>query len=302
LLLLVVVLGGLAASWYFAERGETVDAKEVPRVVGLQRDDAERRLEDRGFDSEVKPVDSGRPAGTVVAQRPDAGTVYGENGIVVISVARSPQQVEMPDVVGLRAPTALARLRAAGLNPRAQVVQSRRPEGLVLRQVPAAGTEVPKGSAAVVIVSAGPQLADVPDVVGLTADEATARLTRAGFRTRVQRVASSEPEGTVIAQDPVGGTRAQRGGVVRLTVSRGPTGTTTVVTTTANVQGTVPDVLGQDEATAIFTIEEAGFRARVMNRTVSDPSQEGIVVQQLPSGGRTRRTGSTVTIVVGRLR
>src|SRR5687767_8534809 len=64
LLLLVVVLGALAASWYFATRDEMVDADRVPDVVGLEQPDAERRLDERGFDAEVKPVDSDRPAGT----------------------------------------------------------------------------------------------------------------------------------------------------------------------------------------------------------------------------------------------
>ena len=127
LLLLLLVLGALAASWYFANRGDTVDAEEVPNVVGLQRPDAERRLDERGFETEVKPVDSRRPPGTVIAQRPSPGTTYGEGGIVVISVARSPSEVEVPDVVGLRTQVALTRLRSAGLNPRAQAVQSRKP-------------------------------------------------------------------------------------------------------------------------------------------------------------------------------
>src|SRR5918999_3479934 len=94
LLLLAVVLAALAASWYFTMRGDTVEAERVPDVVGLQQEAAERSVEERGFESETKPVDSERPPGLVVAQRPDGGTLYGEGGIVVISVARSPQQVE----------------------------------------------------------------------------------------------------------------------------------------------------------------------------------------------------------------
>ena len=73
LLLLLLVLGALAASWYFANRGDTVDADEVPNVVGLQRPDAERRLDERGFETEAKPVDSRRSPGTVIAQRPEPG-------------------------------------------------------------------------------------------------------------------------------------------------------------------------------------------------------------------------------------
>lgn len=83
--------------------------------------------------------------------------------------------------------------------------------------------------------------------------------------------------------------------------SRGPRMRTNAVTTTSGLQGTVPDTVGQNEATATFTLEDAGYRVRPMTRTVFDRRQDGTVVQQLPTGG-TRRIGSTVTIVVGRLR
>jgi PASTA domain-containing protein len=76
----------------------------------------------------------------------------------------------------------------------------------------------------------------------------------------------------------------------------------TKITTTSGLQTTVPDTLGYDEQTAIFTLEQGGFRVRVMNWMVSDSRKEGVVVQQLPRGGLTRRVNWTVTIVVGRLR
>jgi eukaryotic-like serine/threonine-protein kinase len=303
LLLLAVVLAALAASWYFANRGETVEAKKVPDVVGLQRTVAEQRVQERGFEVETKLVVSPRQPGTVVAQRPEPGTLYGKGGIVVLSVARNPLKVEVPDVTGLATANALAKLRGAGLQPRAQTVAARQPKGRVVRQVPEAGTEVPKGSAVVVLVSAGPKLAKVPDVVGLATEEATTQLTAAGFRTRIDRVAGSQPEGTVVTQRPPGGTRAQRGRVVQISVSIGETQTTTtVVTTTTNqTQGTVPDTVGMDEQSATFSLEDAGYRVRVRNRPVTDPSQDGVVVQQIPAGG-TRRSGSTVTIIVGIIR
>ena len=82
--------------------------------------------------------------------------------------------------------------------------------------------------------------------------------------------------------------------------SRGPQMSTNAVTTTSGLQGTVPDTAGQDEAAATLTLEGAGYRVRMMTRTVSTRREDGVVVQQLPTGG-TRRIGSTVTIVVGRL-
>ena len=296
LLLLLLVLGALGASWYFANRGETVDAAEVPNVVGDQRGEAERRLEEREFVPEAQRVVSERPPGTVIAQRPEAGTLYGERGIVVISVARDPLRTEVPDVSGLTTPQALARLRAAELRPRAQAVQSQEPKGTVLRQLPAPGTEVPTGSPAIVVVSSGPDLGTVPDVVGRPLGQATSQVSQAGFRVRVVRVPSSDEEGTVVTQNPVGGARADRGTVVRLNVSQGPSGTTTTAS-----QAAVPDTVGQDEATAQATLEGAGFTVRVVDQPTTSAEQDGIVVRQAPAGGGSARTGSTVTIFVGRL-
>jgi len=305
LLLLLLVLGAIGASWYLANRDETVEAEKVPDVVGLQRETAETRLKDRDFEAEVKRIVSSKPAGTVVTQRPEPGTLYGKRGIVVLAVARDPLRTEVPDVSGLPVGRALARLRAADLQPRAQDVPSREPKGIVLRQLPEAGTEVPKNSPAIVVVSRGPNLATVPQVVGLTVGAATSQITRAGFRSRVARVPSAEPEGTVVAQTPTGGGRALRGTVIRINVSIGPGGGTTTVVTTATSPGsqaTVPDIVGQDEATARGTLEGAGFSVQVVARPTSDPNEDGIVLEQRPPGGSRAASGSTVTIFVGKIR
>ena len=304
LLLLLLVVGGLAALWYFQNRDETVKAEKIPNVVGLRQEAASVQLRERGFEVESERVVRPGQVGRVVSQRPQPGTLYGEGGIVVLSVARNPLRVVVPDVSGLPAARALTLLRANNLRPRAQAVPSREPRNQVLRQVPAAGTEVPRGSAAVVVVSSGPQLSTVPGVVGVATGEATRRLTARGFRTQVRRVPGSEPEGTVVAQNPPAGARALRNGVVRINVSNGPgstTTTTTVVTTTTQSRPTVPDTVAQDEATATAALEGAGFRVKAVHRSVTDPSQDGIVISQTPRGGSAASPGTRVAIVVGTL-
>jgi beta-lactam-binding protein with PASTA domain len=231
------------------------------------------------------------------------GNRFGADGggIVVLAVARDPLLIEVPDVSGLTTARALARLRAAALRPRAQEVPSREPRGTVLRQLPAPGTEVPRGSPAIVVVASGPQLSTVPAVVGLPVGEATTRLTGAGFRSRVARVPSSQPEGTVVAQNPAGQARSMRGSVVRLNVSIGPGAGTTTVTTATTASATVPDTVGQDEATAVATIEGAGYAPQVIETPTTDSAQDGIVIRQAPKGGGRFPSGSTVTLFVGRL-
>jgi PASTA domain len=74
------------------------------------------------------------------------------------------------------------------------------------------------------------------------------------------------------------------------------------VTAFSGLQTTVPDTLGYDERTATRTLEDGGFRVRVMEHKVTSARDDGVVVQQLPRAGVTRRVGWIITIVVGRIR
>lgn len=68
----------------------------------------------------------------------------------------------------------------------------------------------------------------------------------------------------------------------------------------SGIQTTVPDTLGYPERTAIYALENGGFRVRVMEHKVAALRDEGVVVQQLPRGGVTRRLGWIITIYVGK--
>jgi serine/threonine-protein kinase len=129
----------------------------------------------------------------------------------------------------------------------------------------------------------------VPNVVHLQQSAAQRRLHAVGLGSRVKYVASQRPDGEVIAQSPTGGASAQRGSKVRITVSLGPNATTAVV----------PNVVGQDQQSATSTLQSAGFHVQVITVPVSDPSQDGTVVDEQPSGGTRAPKGSNVTIYVG---
>jgi penicillin-binding protein 1A len=132
-----------------------------------------------------------------------------------------------------------------------------------------------------------PDTATVPDVVGLSSDEAIASLSAAGFRANLVEVDSLEPQGTVVEQFPAGGAQADLGIAIRLDVSTGEA-----------PQAEVPDVVGLLAGTARATIENAGFVVRVVTEPV-DPDQEGRVVSQSPEAGTPADPGATVTITVG---
>jgi len=185
----------------------------VPDVTNQTKEQATAKLKAAGFTPIVAQVDSTLAPGTVVstdpganAQLPKAAT--GQPGPnVTLNVAREPV-VAVPDVSGQDVFAASNAIVAAGLQGQAVSAPSRTvAKGLVIGTNPAAGTQVPKGTTIQVLVSTGPALIDVPNVVGQTQDAAVDVLnTQLGLGVQVQlQNAGATKKGIVIAQNPAGG-------------------------------------------------------------------------------------------------
>jgi serine/threonine-protein kinase len=126
----------------------------------------------------------------------------------------------------------------------------------------------------------------------LSQTTAQRKLRNTGLVANVYYVASTEPQGTVVAQKPAGGVSVRRGTAVRINVSTG-----------ANPKPprAIPDVVGEDEQTATSELRQAGFAVQVFDEPTTDASQDGFVVDEQPAGGTEAPQGSLVTISVGRL-
>jgi beta-lactam-binding protein with PASTA domain len=158
----------------------------------------------------------------------------------------------------------------------------------VISQDPSRRSQAEQGTTVQIQVSTGPEQLQVPDVTGKGEDDARAALEQAGFRVAVgQQATSKEDPGTVLAQDPAGGTAA-RGSTVTITVATEPK------------QITVPDVVGHSQNNATKTLSGGGFEVGVEEVVVDTPDQDGIVQDQSPTGDKRVDRGSTVTITVGR--
>ena len=125
----------------------------------------------------------------------------------------------------------------------------------------------------------------VPGVTGENVTSATLRLQREGFEVVVDRIDNAQPEGTVIEQDPRGGTQAEQGSTVTLAVSLGP----------APVD--VPAVAGLKLNKARKKLKKAGFDVQV-DSAFSDSVPAGRVIRSEPAEGTTLAAGETVTLVV----
>src|SRR3954469_14989129 len=91
------------------------------------------------------------------------------------------EQVSVPGVTGVNQLIAIDRLNKAGFKPNPIPKADAATKGTVIDQDPKEGEDADKGSTVDITVSSGPRTATLPDVSGMTVDEATAKLRDAGF-------------------------------------------------------------------------------------------------------------------------
>jgi serine/threonine-protein kinase len=183
-------------------------------------------------------------------------------------------------VATARQQIAAAHLRSTVVNQPSTSVKS----GLVIRSNPAEGNNVPANTLVTLYVSSGPSKVSVPNVQGKQQAAAESQLQNAGFNVSVQQdTTSTQPAGTVVNQNPPGGTMVQPGSKVTIFVSGA---------------ASIPNVVGLSEQSAQTSLQSAGFKVNV--QTVAGPAgtTPGNVWQQNPTANTTAAPGTTVTILV----
>jgi eukaryotic-like serine/threonine-protein kinase len=263
----------------------------VPNVVGQTEQSAAAALRRAGLNAAPSLAPSTTVAtGLVIRERPAAGALVKKGARVSIVVSAGPASAALPDVEGLSAGAAVAKLRKEGFKPSTKTQPSTTvPAGKVIGTNPPAGTELQLGSSVSVLVSSGPEAVHVPDVVGQSLSEGEATLTNAGLAvgTVTQKVSTTQSPGTVLSQSPPTGSSAHAGDKVNLTVAQ------------ASTEAQVPSVVGKSEALAAAALGEAGFTPKTVPATTAEPAQVGVVLKQQPAPGTRARKGSSVTIAVG---
>jgi eukaryotic-like serine/threonine-protein kinase len=155
----------------------------VPSVRGDTLTAAEAALQRVHLISLVEKVGSTAPVGTVLGTKPDAGTTWPQTKSVAILVAEG---LPVPNFVGQSLQVAQQWASEHGANLQQQQDQnSQQQPGTITGQEPAPGSLYQRGETVVVNVSTGPAEVPVPDVIGLTAGQATRELEAAGFQVQV---------------------------------------------------------------------------------------------------------------------
>ena len=127
----------------------------VPNVVGDDVDDARSELERAGLEVDVtREENADVEPGTVLRQDPVAGTEVDKGSTATLVVAEEPEQVSVPNVVGLDEDEATQRLESAGLEVDVTDEPAERPseDGVVIDQSPGADREVDRGTRVSIVV------------------------------------------------------------------------------------------------------------------------------------------------------
>lgn len=133
-------------------------------------------------------------------------------------------EVEVPQIENRHLSEASKALTAAKLtfNPVAER-HSDLGVNYIISADPAPGTRVKQGATINLVISKGPEMVDLPDVRGLTIDQARAELETKRFVIgKLEQATAQEPEGRVIGMAPAARTPLKVGSTVDLIVSSGP--------------------------------------------------------------------------------
>ena len=263
----------------------------VPNVVSLTQADAKKAILASGLQvGTIKNEPSDKvPRGSVISQSPEGLTNAKANSKVdlVVSTGKAESKdVAVPDLKGKTqhdAEKALSDVGLVGVASNPEETDEVQP-GQVFKQSIAAGTTVKEGTKIAFTVALAPAEATVPNVVGMTRDDAKKAITDAklGFDSATS-YNDTVPEGNVISQSLDAGKKVKQGTTVSVNVSLGPKPVENV---------TVPDVMSNSWADAENALHSAGLAARY----TGDPA--GVVTAQDVAAGTKVAPNTLVTVTL----
>jgi beta-lactam-binding protein with PASTA domain/predicted Ser/Thr protein kinase len=200
---------------------------KVPSTAGLTSEEAEEKLEEAGFKTKLESVHSKDvEEGLVLKSEPSGGQTETKGSTVTLKVSSGPKLAKVPVLVGSQRSLAVQQIRGRGFVPSVEEVESKQPEGQVIRQAPSAGSQLPPGSTVSITVSKGEEKATAPNLIGKERAEAVEMVREAGLKPVVQEQETEVPAqvGRVTDQFPPPNSEVKPGSTVTLVVGRASVG------------------------------------------------------------------------------
>ncbi|MEU9704746.1 PASTA domain-containing protein, partial [Streptomyces sp. NPDC047981] len=210
-------------------------------------------------------------------------------GRSIFDTKEEPQQVTIPSLVGHTLKEAEGSAKNAGV----KVTQSgsercEQPKGKICSQTPAADgvAKMTVGETISVVVSEGAPQIEVPDVVEKSQETAEKNLKDKGFKVVVEQEESDEDPGTVLRQDPAGGSKAEQNSPVKIVVAK-------------QEKSQLPDVTGREVNQAIQQLNQLGF-TNIAQQQEDSQQPAGTVTGMTPSGGTNQPKDVQITLKVSK--
>jgi beta-lactam-binding protein with PASTA domain len=204
--------------------------------------------------------------------------------------------IPLPNLVGMTQEEAVKTLTDLKLAHSVVYMESTEEKGLVIGQTPPVDTNVKEGASIILTVSGTPEQTQqngqglsVPDVTGMTDEQATNALEGSGFVVVGEYRSSGGQKNSVVAQRPPAGFIAQPGSTVNIVINGD------------SDQITIPNVKGLSEVRAREILESKGFAVSVAvddNSANLEKYGAGDVSSQDPLPRAKADRGSNVTIYV----
>ena len=289
----VVLVALIGITWLVVTHSREDSTSEVPNVVGQSQAEAMQTIKSKGFEwavADEQVTSDTIPAGSVVSTDPAAGTAAKPGSRVIATISSGPASITLPDnLVGMSPAQAQQTVEALGLKwtlSDQKEASDNVESGKIARVSPSAGSKVRAGSTITGYVSSGSQKVTVPDVTGMSQDQARNALTQAGLSVgNVNTVdEAGASQGRVVSTSPAVGSEVKRGDTISLNIASG------------NV--VVPDNLtGQNYTTVASSLEALGLRVTIIQMPDRNAAA-GTVTGVTPSEGSSVRQGSSITLYV----
>lgn len=226
---LVVLIGGGWAAWQAVVAYLTVPEVEMPDLAGTPLSQAEVLVREVGLILEVtdRVNNPSVPPDVVVSQDQPPGKRLKQGRHVGVVVSLGAQLVAVPNLLQRPVQEAQLALEAARLKVGAlrDGYDEMVPPGAVISQDPLGGATVPADTPVTLVVSRGPPLVEMPNLLGRPLEQARRLLEEKGLVVAHLRTVGTlqvEP-GIVIEQAPSAGARVRAGeAAISITVSARP--------------------------------------------------------------------------------
>ena len=285
--LILAIALGIGGWWTLVGPGSRV---VVPSTVGGSFNEAVASFTPLGLTAVVleNRFDEEIAKGKIIESVPPGGGKVDAGGSVKLIISKGPERYTIPSIAGLTPEAAQGAITKYPLTVGTitEVFNSEIPTGFVISSTPAAGSSVKRDSKVNLIVSKGIEQVALVSYIGKSGEQALNELTEAGFNVEPGYAFSeTTPELAVISQSPAGGASANKGGTVKILISKGPRYTFIPKT-----------IITMEAGAGKAMLESLGLKVKVVS---IGNAKKKVVKKVSPAVNTKVLRGSLVTITVG---